>query len=142
MQIHVVRKYRICELNSYPFSLSQIMAVQGLKAVFFTEVSISGVKSRTTSASLLKNSWIRASGEMDIRTCTYQIGEHGNVKDQETHVEERLDCQGVLFAEGSVMVCMKAGSQILARKTTKGNSGVIVVTGSLYVVSAILGSLK
>lgn len=118
------------------------MAVKGLKAVLFTEVSISGDKFRTTSASLLKTSWIRASRELDIHTCTCQIGEHDNLRDQETHLEEKMDCQGILFAEGPVTVCMKAGSQILASKTTEGKSGIIVVTGSLHAVSAILGSLK
>lgn len=120
----------------------ELLTVKGLKAVLFTEVSISGDKSRTTSPSSLKSSWIRASREMDIRTCTYLTGEHGNIRDQETHLEERLDCEGILFAEGSVMVCMKAGSQILARTRTKGKTGIIVVTGSLHVVSAILSSLK
>lgn len=119
----------------------ELLTVKDLKAVLFTEVSISGDKSRTASASSLKSSWNQASRELDICTRTYQIGEHGNLRDQETHLEERLDCQGILFAEGSVMVCMKAGSQILARRT-KGKSGIIVVTGSLHVVSAILGSLK
>lgn len=117
------------------------MAVKGLNAVLFTEVSIAGDKSRTTSVSSLRSSWIQASKELDIHTLNYHIGELEDLRDQETQWEERFDYLGILFAEGSLLACMKAGRQILARRT-KSKSGIIVVTGSLHVVSAILGSLK
>lgn len=119
----------------------QILAVKGLDAVLFTEVSIAGDKSRTTSIASLRGSWIQASKGIGIHTLNYRIGEHEHYMDQEIHPDERLDCQGILFAEGSLKACLKSGCQILARRT-KSQSGIIVITGSLHVVSAVLGSLN
>lgn len=116
----------------------EMLTVKHLDAVLFTEVSIAGDKSRTTSASSLKGIWIQVSKQM---------GKHVvecNAKDfmeENLHVHKSSDHQSLLLAEGSIPGCLKAGFQI-TNAATGGQSGVIVVTGSLHIVSAVLSALN
>lgn len=112
-----------------------------LEAVCFTEIDIAGDRSRTTSSSLLKDSWIQACTEMgcdflDCKTAKYEF-----VEDQHSQFEGKMGCQSVLFAEGSLMDSIRLGNEIFsARSGTQ--RGIVVVTGSLHIVSAVLGSLE
>lgn len=109
--------------------------------MFLTEASIAGEKSRTTLASSLRCSWIQASREINInfRDCT--INEHEVVKYPNLNHTEMSGCRPLLFAEGSLAASLKAGGQILGAGSGDQN-GLIVVTGSLHIVSAALDSLQ
>ncbi|KAL0340995.1 UNVERIFIED_CONTAM: Dihydrofolate synthetase [Sesamum radiatum] len=112
-----------------------------LEAVCFTEIDIAGDRSRTTSSSLLKDSWIQACTEMggdflDCKTAKYNL-----IEDQHSQFEGKMGCQSVLFAEGSLIDSIRLGNEILSAKSGT-QSGIIVVAGSLHIVSAVLGSLE
>lgn len=111
------------------------IAVGCLEAVVFTEVNISGDKSRTASVSLLKDSWIEASREMgiDFLYC-------GTTKCEEqcTPSTQKMGRRPILFAEGSLEDSMSFGHRILGAKS----HGIIIFTGSLHIVSAVLGHLQ
>ncbi|EYU19621.1 hypothetical protein ABFS82_06G103100 [Erythranthe guttata] len=104
-----------------------------LEAVCLTEIDIAGERFRTTSSSSLKESWIQACGEngADFLECK-------TVKDE---LIERRCTKSILFMEGSLMASIKFGNHILTAKSGSKN-GIIVVTGSLHIVSAVLGSLE
>ncbi|KAL0452436.1 UNVERIFIED_CONTAM: Dihydrofolate synthetase [Sesamum latifolium] len=112
-----------------------------LEAVCFTEINIAGDRSRTTSSSLLKDSWIQACTEMgydflDCKTAKYEL-----IEDQHTQFEGKMGCQSILFTEGSLMDSIRLGNEIRGAKSGS-QRGIIVVTGSLHIVSAVLGSLE
>lgn len=96
-----------------------------LEAVFLTEADIAGGKPRTTSASLLMDCWIQASEELGINTL-----HDGMEKNRELLEENKI----ILATEKSPEVAMRAANETLRRRA--GNrSSVIVVTGSLHIVS-------
>ncbi|KAL2556141.1 Folylpolyglutamate synthetase family protein [Forsythia ovata] len=119
---------------------TELLSVGCLEAVFFTEIGIAGGKSRSTSASLLKDSWIQASRERsnDIMDCG--IVESEFFKDKLTQSAGQTESQTILFAEGSLVPLMRVGDEILKAKSVE--FGIIVVTGSLHIVSVVLGSLE
>ncbi|KAL4594904.1 hypothetical protein ACB092_12G053200 [Castanea dentata] len=113
-----------------------------LEVVLLTEADIAGGKSRTTSASLLRDCWIQASKELGI-----DIVHDGTTKSREVF-NNLLVCSatklenGTIFAaESSLMASLKATNQIL-RERTGNQSGIIVVTGSLHIVSMVLAALS
>ncbi|XP_073315465.1 dihydrofolate synthetase isoform X3 [Primulina huaijiensis] len=113
---------------------TELISVGCLEAVVFTEVNIAGDKSRTASASLLKDSWIEASREMGIDFLYSGTTKHG---DQCTPSTQKRGRRPILFAEGSLEDSMSFGHRILGAKSC----GVIIFTGSLHIVSAVLGRL-
>lgn len=118
-----------------------LFAVNSLEAVFLTEVSIAGDKSRTTSASYLKDVWIKASREMGINDLDLGAADCKRFTDHSIHPAKVVEPRVILFSEGSLMTSMRVGSQILNER--QGNQiGVLLVTGSLHIVSAVLGSLE
>lgn len=102
-----------------------------IEAVLLTEANIAGGKSRTTSASLLKDCWVQASQDLGI----------GVVHNEMTNSREVLKNLLVCSAESSLMVSLKVANQIL-RERTGNQSGIIVVTGSLHIVSMVLAALN
>ncbi|KAK4403650.1 Dihydrofolate synthetase [Sesamum angolense] len=110
-----------------------------LEAVCFTEIDIAGDRSRTTSSSLLKDSWIQASTEMGCDFLDCKTAKYNLIEDQHSQFEGKMGCQSVLFAEGSLMDSIRIGNEILGAKSGT-QSGIIVVTGSLHIVSAVLGN--
>ncbi|KAJ4950826.1 hypothetical protein NE237_027658 [Protea cynaroides] len=111
------------------------------EVVVTTEVSIAGAGSRTTSASLLKDAWIQAS--MELGTGFVDIGSRDYMKFLENHTGCSVGAskhEPVLAAVNSVEDAMKAANRIL-RMRAGDQSGVIIVTGSLHVVSSILSYL-
>lgn len=113
-----------------------------LEAVFLTEVDIAGAKSRSTSASKLRDCWIQASKELGIDTL------HDGKEEYQKLCEERSFCSAgeskhktILAAENSLLASLKIGNQIL-RARTEDQTGMIVITGSLHIVSTVLSSLR
>jgi len=113
-----------------------------LEAVLLTEADIAGGKSRTTSASLLRDCWIQASKELGI-----DIVHDGTTKSREVFNNllvcsaSKLENGTILSAESSLMASLKATNQIL-RERAGDQSGIIVVTGSLHIVSMVLAALS
>ncbi|KAK9122048.1 hypothetical protein Syun_019665 [Stephania yunnanensis] len=108
------------------------------EAVVLTEISIAGDRSRITPASLLKGAWIQAAKELDVEIADVGAGENellfmeqlsGSAADKERKT--------VLATSGSLQSSLKLANQILTEKT-QCQSGLIVVTGSLHIVSLIL----
>ncbi|PON96875.1 Folylpolyglutamate synthetase [Trema orientale] len=112
-----------------------------IEAVLLTEASIAGSKSRTTSASFLKDSWIQASEELRIATLPDKIAEPQELlKDQVDGCARLLETKTFLAAEASLLSSVKFANQILRGRM--GNElGIIVVTGSLHIVSSVLATL-
>lgn len=111
-----------------------------LEAVFLTEANIAGGKSRTTSASLLRDCWIQASEELGIGIVHNGPAKSNQVfKDQLTYSVSKLENGTILAAESSLTVSLKVANQIL-REGTGIQSGIIVVTGSLHIVSLVLAA--
>ncbi|KAI3471198.1 hypothetical protein Pfo_027861 [Paulownia fortunei] len=118
-----------------------LLSVGCLEAVCFTEIDIAGDRSRITSSSSLKDSWIQACREMggdflDCKTAKFDL-----VEDQHTQSTGKMGCQSILFVESSLMASIRFGNEILGAKSGTQH-GIIVVTGSLHIVSAVLGSLE
>lgn len=92
--------------------------LSGLKpeAVVVTEADIGGGKVRSTACSVLKEAWIKAADEL-----------------------------GSGFMEASenktVFGSLKLASKILSDDTSS-DSGMVIVTGSLHIVSSVLASLQ
>ncbi|KAK6121839.1 hypothetical protein DH2020_044452 [Rehmannia glutinosa] len=129
----------VCELSSW---CGEETPQSGcLEAVCFTEVDIAGDKTRTISSSSLKDSWVQACQEMggdflDCKTAKYEL-----IENQHTQSAGKKGRESVLFVESSLLASLRLGSEILAAKS--GNQhGIIVVTGSLHIVSAVLGLLE
>lgn len=114
-----------------------LLAVGNLAAVFSTEVDIAGAKSRLTSASLLKCAWANASREMNMKVLDLKVADS---EDQSLQAAGIVESQSILLAEGSLLACIRAGFKILSERTGE-QPGIIVVTGSLHIVSAVLGYL-
>ncbi|KAL8519214.1 hypothetical protein ACS0TY_010233 [Phlomoides rotata] len=118
-----------------------LLSVGCLEAVCFTEIDIAGDRSRTTSSSSLKDSWIKACREMggdflDCKTAKYDL-----IEDQHTQSTRKMGHESILFVEGSLMDSIRFGYEVLGAKSATGN-GIIVVTGSLHIVSSVLGFLE
>ncbi|XP_059298859.1 dihydrofolate synthetase [Lycium ferocissimum] len=115
----------------------ELLSVGDLDAVFFTEVDIAGAKSRMTSASLLKCAWVNASREMDMKVLDLKVADS---EDQSLQAAGIVESRSILLAAGSLLACMGAGFKILSERTGE-QPGIIVVTGSLHIVSTVLGYL-
>lgn len=119
-----------------------IISARQLDAVVLTEVSIAGDRSRLTPLSLLKESWIRASKEVGVGIQDFGVANVEFLKSQSLH-STTCDLQPkiVLLGERSLTDSLRIGNQILRNKEGS-QSGIIVVTGSLHIVSSVLGSLQ
>uniref|UniRef100_A0A803L2R3 Mur ligase central domain-containing protein n=1 Tax=Chenopodium quinoa TaxID=63459 RepID=A0A803L2R3_CHEQI len=116
-----------------------VFLIAGLhfEAVFLTEVDIAGDKSRSTSASFLKDIWIKTCRELGIE---FIFEDLKNLKlDASVHYVGNSN-KMILAAECSLPNCLKASNKILKARTGD-QSGVIVVTGSLHIVSSVLASI-
>ncbi|KAF3432873.1 hypothetical protein FNV43_RR23975 [Rhamnella rubrinervis] len=112
-----------------------------LEAIFLTEAGIAGGKSRTTSASLLRDCWIKASKELGITLLRDKMSEYQELdKDQLGSSISILENKTILAVEASFLRSMKVADRILRGRTGNG-LGIIVVTGSLHIVSLVLATL-
>ncbi|KAG6429472.1 hypothetical protein SASPL_107523 [Salvia splendens] len=112
-----------------------------LEAVCFTEVDIAGDRSRTTSSSLLKCSWIKACREMDVGFLDCGAPNYELIEDQFPESSRNMGSESILFVEGSLVDSIRFGHEVLDAKSASGR-GIIIVTGSLHIVSAVLGCLE
>ena len=112
-----------------------------IEAVLLTEASIAGGKSRTTSATFLRDFWIQASKELGIATLHDEMAERKELlRDQFDGCASDQETKTILVAEASFLSSMKIANQILISRTGNG-SAIIVVTGSLHIVSSVLSTL-
>ncbi|XP_062120239.1 dihydrofolate synthetase isoform X2 [Humulus lupulus] len=121
----------------------ELLSLSGgqLEAVLLTEASIAGGRSRTTSASFLRDCWIQASNELGLATLQVEMAETKELfKDQFAGSVSHRETKIVLVSEPSYLSSMKIANQILRGRTENG-SGVVVVTGSLHIVSSVLATL-
>ncbi|KAL5538206.1 hypothetical protein UlMin_044187 [Ulmus minor] len=104
-------------------------------AVILTEANIAGGKARTTPATLLRDCWIQASKELEVPIIHDQMAEYHEL------VKNNSDGSAtILAADASFWSSMKTANQILEGRL--GNEkGIIVVTGSLHIVSLVLAGL-
>ncbi|KAI3720622.1 hypothetical protein L2E82_31613 [Cichorium intybus] len=106
---------------------TELLAVRRPVAVLLTEVSIAGDRYRTASVSLLRDRWMDACNDLGIEFSELL---------KKDEVSSTL-----LFGSGSLMESMRIGDEIL-RSRNRNREGVLVVTGSLHIVSSILCSLQ
>ncbi|TXG66620.1 hypothetical protein EZV62_007895 [Acer yangbiense] len=119
----------------------EFLSGRKLEAVFLTEAEVAGGKTRITSASLLRDHWIQASKELDINILHDGMAEYRELlEDQSINSTMASEHRTMLAAEDSLAVSMKFANQILKRRT-RNQSGILVVTGSLHIVSSVLASL-
>ncbi|XP_050225986.1 dihydrofolate synthetase [Mercurialis annua] len=112
-----------------------------VEAVFLTEADIAGGKYRTTPAPLLRDYWIQAAEELGISTLHDGMAEYQELFNNISGSTER-EREGIitLVADKSFEVSMRAAYEFPRRK--RGNqSNVVVVTGSLHIVSSVLARL-
>ncbi|CAH8277793.1 unnamed protein product [Arabidopsis lyrata] len=91
----------------------------GLKpeVVILTEADIGGAKIRSTSSSVLKESWIKAADELGS----------GSMEASENK---------------TVLDSLKLAYKILSDDRSSSDSGMVIATGSLHIVSSVLASLQ
>ncbi|GLT76301.1 hypothetical protein SLA2020_479710 [Shorea laevis] len=113
-----------------------------LEAVFLTEANIAGGKSRTTAAPFLRDCWLQASKELGINVLHNGTAEYGELfKDKLVSSAMEFRDGLVLVAENSLAVSLDVANQILQERSAN-RTGILVVTGSLHIVSSVLGSLN
>ncbi|XP_045789160.1 dihydrofolate synthetase [Trifolium pratense] len=119
----------------------EILSGSYVETVILTEAAIAGAVTRTTPASLLRDSWIKASEELGINICHEGMTEYRELfKEQPASSESNLnDGKTILATESSLKGCLRIANEILNRR--RDEKGVIVITGSLHIVSSVLASL-
>lgn len=106
-----------------------------------TEAAIAGAVTRITPASLLRDSWIKASEKLGVGICHEGMTEYRELLTENPVISENnlSDGKTILATESSLKGCLRIANEILNRKG--GEKGVIVITGSLHIVSSVLASL-
>ncbi|KAI3725706.1 hypothetical protein L1987_65498 [Smallanthus sonchifolius] len=119
----------------------ELLAVKQVDGVILTEVSIAGDRFRTASLPLLRDRWIQASDELGIKFCEYGVEEYNDLlKTQSGKCVDELHDSTLLFSSRSVLESLRIGDKILKSKGTD-RPGLLVVTGSLHIVSSVLCSI-
>ncbi|KAG5533859.1 hypothetical protein RHGRI_027901 [Rhododendron griersonianum] len=120
----------------------ELLSTRKLEAVFLTEVDIAGDKSRMTFASVLKDCWIQASKEVGVDIVDDGVQDfRSSLDDQSVHSVDKPESKTILATESSLKISMRVGNQIL-RARMGDQPGIIVVTGSLHIVSSVLRSIQ
>ncbi|XP_021616708.1 dihydrofolate synthetase isoform X2 [Manihot esculenta] len=120
----------------------QFLLDKRLEAVFLTEADIAGGKSRTTTASLLRDYWLQASGELGINPLHDGMAEYQQLlKNQFIYPDKELEGRIILLTEKSLEHSLRVANDFLEGRT-KNQSRVLVVTGSLHIVSSVLARLR
>ncbi|KAG2700601.1 hypothetical protein I3843_06G006800 [Carya illinoinensis] len=113
-----------------------------LRAVFLTEADIAGGRSRTTPASVLRDCWIQTSKELGVRIVHNRDAKsEEDFEDQFVSSASKSERGTILASESSLNVSLKTANQILRDRSGNGWS-VIIVTGSLHIVSMVLAALN
>ncbi|KAJ0989314.1 hypothetical protein J5N97_007670 [Dioscorea zingiberensis] len=119
----------------------QLLSGRQPDIVLLTEVNIAGSRSRMTSATDLKAAWRSAAVNLGIDYLDMGIIDHENPV--QVHAVSSDGKQPVILASqtASMEFLMKVANQLLQCRAGC-QSGLIVVTGSLHIVSAVLAALK
>ncbi|KAK9178929.1 hypothetical protein WN943_028123 [Citrus x changshan-huyou] len=118
----------------------EFLSGRKLDAVILTEADVAGGKARVTPASLLRDRWIQASEELGIITVHNGMAEYREMFDNQLITSLTVfEHKTLLAASKSFALSMKMAYQILRR--VENQPGVLVVTGSLHIVSSVLASL-
>lgn len=91
---------------------------------------------------MLRHCWIQASQELGINIVHDGMAEYQELlEDPSTYSPRASEKSTLIAAENSLEVSMKVANQILRRKS--GNqTDILVITGSLHIVSSVLASLQ
>ncbi|KAK8939276.1 Folylpolyglutamate synthase [Platanthera zijinensis] len=111
---------------------TQVLTGRPPDVIIFTETNIAGGRSRTTSTSTLKDVWLRIATNLGIRTF-----------DLENTSQQKHDRHVLLMESPNTLV---GDSLQIADELLRTRSGekprLIVVTGSLHIVSSVLALLE
>ncbi|XP_007038953.2 PREDICTED: dihydrofolate synthetase isoform X2 [Theobroma cacao] len=130
-----------CDKDHLAFA-KELLSGRQVEAVFLTESNIAGGTSRTTSASVLRDCWMQASRELGIKVLHDRIAEYRELFEDKYICSTRdLKHEILVATENSLSDSLRFANQIL-RERTWNRSGIIVVTGSLHIVSLVLASLN
>lgn len=114
--------------------------------VMLTEVSIAGGKSRATPASALKDAWTRTAAGLGLDwTDLGTIDEDTNLQNLITRSKGSTDDKSVkLAACQNLSICdsVRVAEQWLKSREGDNKPSLIVVTGSLHIVSSTLAALN
>ncbi|KAL7612096.1 dihydrofolate synthetase isoform X1 [Lactuca sativa] len=113
---------------------TELLAVRRPVAVLLTEVSIAGDRYRSASLSLLRDAWMEACNDLGIKI----------YEEEEDRLKKHNDGNAMLLLNGgSLMESLRVGDEIIQSRSrdTAAAAGVLVVTGSLHIVSSVLCSL-
>ncbi|CAM9002678.1 unnamed protein product [Rhodiola kirilowii] len=108
-----------------------------IDAVFLTEVDIAGSKTRTTPSSLLMDYWIQACEGSGINLL---VNHDMSLENPKNSCEESIH-KTILSIERSLLNAMRSGHDLFRAKGKHGK-GIIVVTGSLHIVSSVLSFVR
>ncbi|KAJ7959287.1 Folylpolyglutamate synthase [Quillaja saponaria] len=118
----------------------EFLSGRNVETVFLTEANIAGGVTRRTSAAILRDCWVQVSKELGISSLHDGMTEYKELfKDQVSCSSSNLAHRTILATEASLMLSLKNVNQIL-RSRVGNKMGIIVVTGSLHIVSAVLNS--
>ncbi|KAJ0101556.1 hypothetical protein Patl1_05233 [Pistacia atlantica] len=119
----------------------EFLSGRKLEAVFLTEADVAGGKTRITPASVLRGCWIQASQELGINIVHDGLAEYQDLlQDPSTYSPRASENSTLIAGEYSLAVSMKVANQILRTKSDN-QTGILVITGSLHIVSSVLASL-
>ncbi|TYJ07003.1 hypothetical protein E1A91_A12G273600v1 [Gossypium mustelinum] len=120
----------------------EFLSGKQLEAVFLTEADIAGGTSRTTSATALRDCWIQASRELGIEVLHDRMTRFRELF-EDNFISSTRDSkhETILAAQNSLSDSLRFANQIL-RERTRNEPGILVVTGSLHIVSLVLASLN
>ncbi|KAM1232240.1 hypothetical protein ACFX13_042821 [Malus domestica] len=111
-----------------------------VEGVVLTEANIAGATSRTTAASSLRDCWIQASQELETDILHDEMPEHQNSTMDQLLCISKSGNKPILSTEGSFQASLKITNQII-----KGRTGdrlqIVVIAGSLHIVSLVLATL-
>ncbi|XVF12624.1 hypothetical protein REPUB_Repub08aG0135000 [Reevesia pubescens] len=120
----------------------EFLSGRQLEAVFLTEANIAGGTSRTTSASVLRDCWMQASRELGIKVLHDRMTRYREFFEEKLIYSTRdLEHEIIMAAENSLSDSLRFANQILQERTPN-RPGIVVVTGSLHIVSLVLASLN
>ncbi|XP_068665205.1 dihydrofolate synthetase [Aristolochia californica] len=115
------------------------------EVVLLTEASVVGSRSRVTPASSLKEVWVQAASELGIRTLdSVEKGQekqasHGRYSISTGSSEHKIVLRTCCPTESAKDTLVLASE--LLRSQAQDESGLVVVTGSLHIVSLVLTML-
>ncbi|PPD66108.1 hypothetical protein GOBAR_DD37017 [Gossypium barbadense] len=120
----------------------EFLSGKQLEAVFLTEADIAGGTSRTTSATALRDCWIQASRELGIEVLHDRMTRYRELF-EDNFISSTRDSkhETIVAAQNSLSDSLRFANQIL-RERTRNELGILVVTGSLHIVSLVLASLN